>query len=142
MSKGTGEQEVLSNQFGTITDKKVIFLSKKGLFNSGSQAEMPLKQVASVRFYQQKSTVTIIAGSIGIVLPLVVVALLPGNIIVLMSGAMIIALCIWIAYLGITGFPTVALTTSEGKITQAQGWPNEKSEAKAFALVLREKINA
>lgn len=140
MSRGSREQEVLQNKFGTITDKRVIFLSRRDLFNSGSQEEMPLRQVVSVRFYQQKSFVAIIAGSIGIVLPLVVVSLLPGNLIALMIGAIIIGLCLCIAYVGIAGFPTVAVTTAGGKTTQARGWPNDKSEAKAFALVLREKI--
>jgi hypothetical protein len=140
MSRGSREQEVLKNKFGTITDKRVIFLSKRDLFNSGSQEEMPLMQVVSVRFYQQKSFVAIIAGSLGIVLPLVVVSLLPGNLIALMIGAIIIGLCLCIAYVGIAGFPTVAVTTAGGKTTQARGWPNDKSEAKAFALVLREKI--
>ncbi len=142
MSRGAREQEVLRNKFGTITDKRVIFLSKRDLFNSGSQEEIPIMQVVSVRFYQQKSLPAIIAGSIGIVLPLVVVALLPGNLIALLSGAIIIGLCLCIAYIGIAGFPTVTITTAGRKTTQARGWPNEKSEAKAFALVLREKTGA
>lgn len=141
MSKSAREQEVLSNKFGTITDKRVIFLSKKDLFNTGSQEEIPLKQVVSVRFYQQKSIVAMIVGSMGIVLPLVAVALLRGSIIALVGGGMIITLCVWIAYLGFTGFPTVVLTTAGGTITQAKGWPKDKSEAKAFALVLNEKIS-
>lgn len=142
MSRDSREQEVISNSFGTVTDKRIIFPSKKSLFNSGSQEEIPLKQVASVRCDQQKSIIAILAGSIGIVLPIVVVALLRGNLIALMSGAIIIGLCVWITYLGVTGFPTVTVTTAEGKSTQATGWPNDKSEAKAFALVLREKINS
>jgi hypothetical protein len=142
MSRGSREQEVLNNKFGIITDKRVIFLSKKDLFQNGSREEMTLKQVVSVRFYRQKSFAAIISGIIGILLSLVAVALLPGNLVVLMSGALIAALCVCIAYIGIAGFPTVAVTTADGKITQARGWPNDKSEAKAFALVLREKINA
>ena len=143
MSRGSREQEVLKNKFGTITDKRVIFLSKRDLFNSGSQQEIPIMQVVSVRFSQQKSLPAIIGGIIGIVLPLVVVvALLPGNLIALLSGAIIIGLCLCIAYTGIAGFPTVTVTTAGGKTTQARGWPNDKSEAKAFALVLREKIGA
>jgi hypothetical protein len=47
---------------------------------------------------------------------------------------------LWIAYVGITGVPTVSITTEEGKVTTASGWPNERSEAKAFALVLHEQI--
>lgn len=142
MSRGSREQEVLSNKFGTITDKRLIFLSKKDLFKNGEREEMPLKQVVSVRFYQQKSFVAILTGSIGILVSLAGVSLLRGNIVALLLGAILISLCVWIAYVGIAGFPTVAVTSSEGKITRAKGWPNDKSEAKAFALVLREKIGA
>lgn len=142
MSRGSREQEVLSNKFGTITDKRLIFLSKKDLFKNGEREEMPLKQVVSVRFYQQKSFVAILTGSIGILVSLAGVSLLRGNIVALLIGAILISLCVWIAYVGIAGFPTVAVTSSEGKITRAKGWPNDRSEAKAFALVLREKIGA
>lgn len=142
MSRGSREQEVLSNKFGTITDKRLIFLSKKDLFQNGTREEMTLKQVVSVRFYQQKSFVAILSGSIGILFSIAVVSLLPSNLVALMSGLLLIALCVWIAYIGIAGFPTVAITTKEGKTTHATGWPNDKSEAKAFALVLREKIGA
>lgn len=142
MSRGSREQEVLSNKFGTITDKRLIFLSKKDLFKNGEREEMPFKQVVSVRFYRQKSFVAILTGTIGILLSIAMVSLLPGNLVALMSGLLIIALCVCIAYIGIAGFPTVAVTTTEGKITRARGWPNDKSEAKAFALVLREKIGA
>ncbi|HEY9833227.1 MAG TPA: hypothetical protein V6D26_21925 [Stenomitos sp.] len=142
MSRGSREQEVLSNKFGTITDKRLIFLSKKDLFKNGDREEMLLKQVVSVRFYQQKSFVAILTGSIGILVSLAGVSLLRGNIVALLIGAILISLCVWIAYVGIAGFPTVAVTSSEGKITRAKGWPKDKSEAKAFALVLREKIGA
>jgi hypothetical protein len=93
-------------------------------------------------FYQQKSFIAIITGILGILFSLVGVTLLRGNLVTLTIAALIITLCVWIAYLGIAGFPTVAITTAEGKITHAKGWPNDKSEAKAFALVLREKIGA
>jgi len=32
------------------------------------------------------------------------------------------------------------ITTGEGKTTQSNGWPNDRNEAKAFALVLREQL--
>ncbi len=142
MSRGSREQEILSNKFGTITEKQIIFLSDKDLFKNGSREEMPLRQVVSVRFYQQKSFIAIITGILGILFSLVGVTLLRGNLVTLTIAALIITLCVWIAYLGIAGFPTVAITTAEGKITHAKGWPNDRSEAKAFALVLREKIGA
>jgi hypothetical protein len=140
MSGGLGEQELISNNFGTVSSKRVIFQSQKSLFSKGSQEEMPLKQVASVRFYKQKSWVAGIAGILGISLPFAIIAYVPGNIIAISGGFIILALGIWLAYLGFAGIPTVAITKAEGKVTQASGWPNEKNEAKAFALVLREKI--
>ena len=140
MSRSSGEQELISNKFGTISDRQVIFLSNKSLFSSRAREEIPLKQVISVRFYKQKFLVAGIAGIIGILLPFVILVFFPGNIIAVIGGLLILAFGVWMAYLGISGIPTVAITTAGDKVTQSSGWPNDKNEAKAFALVLREKL--
>ena len=54
MSRSSGEQELISNKFGTISDRQVIFLSNKSLFSSRAREEIPLRQIISVRFYKQK----------------------------------------------------------------------------------------
>lgn len=140
MSRSSEEQELLSNKFGTISDKQVMFLSNKNLFKSGAREEIPLKQIISVHFYKQKSLLSSIAGSLGVLLPFVIILFLPGRLIAVIIGLLILTLGVWIAYIGISGIPTVVIETAEGKVTQACGWPNDKNEAKAFALVLREKI--
>ncbi len=140
MSRGSGEQNIISNQFGTISDKNITFLSNKSLFSSGASEEIPLKQIASVRFYKHKPLVAGIAGGFGIVLPSIAFFIFSGNLVVQLGAAIVLAVGIWIAYIAISGIPTVVVTTAEGKVTQASGWPNDQNEAKAFALVLREKI--
>jgi hypothetical protein len=141
MSRNSANQDILSNKFGAISNKQVIFLSQKGLFKSGSKEEIPLKQIVSVRFYKHKSSVVSIAGGLGILLPIIISVLFSGSLIVKIIAFIVLVFGIWIAYTGITGIPTVVITTASGKVTQASGWPNDKNEAKAFALVLREKIS-
>ncbi len=140
MSRSSGEQELISNKFGTISDRQVIFLSNKNLFSSKAREEIPLKQISSVRFYKQKFLIAGIAGIIGILLPFFIIIFFPGNLIAVIAGVIILAVGVWMAYLGLSGIPTVAITKAGDKVTQASGWPNEKNEAKAFALVLREKL--
>ncbi len=140
MPISSGEQDILSNTFGTISNQRVVFLSKKGLFTGGDREEFFLNEIVSVQFYRQKYFVPWITGGIGLLLALVIYVLLSGSLIAKISSLTVLAFAIWIAYVCIAGIPTVAITTAGGKVTQASGWPNDKNEAKAFALVLREQI--
>jgi hypothetical protein len=140
MPKDSNGQNIISNKFGTISDKQVIFLSKKSLFGSGSREEIPLKQIVSVRFYRHKSFVVGIAGTLGILLPFVINALFSDSLVAKISGVIVLLVGVGIAYLGIAGFPTVIITKAGDKVTQASGWPWDKNDAKGFALVLREQI--
>lgn len=140
MSVGSGEQDILSNQFGTISDKMVLFLSNKGLFSTGAKETIPLNEIVAVRFYRKKHFVASSAGSLGFLLALVIYVLFYGSLIAKISSFIVLVLGLGIAYIGIAGIPTVAITTTGGKVTQASGWPNQKDEAKAFALVIREKM--
>lgn len=143
MSQSSGEQELINNKFGIISDQRVIFPSNKSLFTSGSQEEFPIRQIVSARFYRQKAlAIGAIAAFLGTLLPILIIAFLPGNIIAIILGILVLAIGMGVAYLGILGVPKVIIKTAEGKIVQATGWPNHKDEAKAFALVLREKINS
>jgi VIT1/CCC1 family predicted Fe2+/Mn2+ transporter len=142
MSQSSGEQELINNQFGVISDQRVIFPSNKSLFSSGSQEEFPIRQIVSARFYKQKSIpIAAIGAFLGTLLPILIIAFLPGNIVAIIMGLLVLAMGLWVAYVGISGVPKVIIKTTEGKTSQATGWPNHKDEAKAFALVLREKIN-
>ena len=134
------EQELLSNKFGRISDKRIIFLSNKSLFNQGSQQEIPIKQVISVKFHTQKPIIATVSGIFCLVLSFAVITIFLGDLLLVAAGLIFLFLGVWIAYLGISGFPTLVVTLAGGKVTEAKGWPNDKNEAKAFALVLREKI--
>lgn len=140
MSFGSGEQDLLSNKFGTISNKRVIFLNKKGLFKGGDTEEIFVKEIVSVRFYKQKSFVSGIFGGLGLLLAFIIYLLISHSLIAKIISLIVLALAIGIAYIGVSGFPTVAITTTEGKVSQSIGWPNDRNEAKAFALVLREQI--
>ncbi|HEY9650656.1 MAG TPA: hypothetical protein V6C95_08330 [Coleofasciculaceae cyanobacterium] len=135
------DQPIISNKFGVISNQKVIFLSNEGFLSSPSRKEIPLGQIVSVRFYRQKSLVIMSLGGLGIVLPIVINILFLGSLIAKISGLIVLVVGIWMAYMGISGIPTVVITTANNT-TQASGWPHDKNEAKAFALILREKITA
>jgi hypothetical protein len=141
MSRGSGDQNIISNKFGTISDKKITFASNKTLFSSGASEEIPLKEIVSVRFYQHKSLLASIGGGLAILLPVILALLFSDSLIIKIIAFIVLAFGTGIAYIGISGIPTVVITTFGGKETQARGWPNDKNEAKAFALVLREKIS-
>lgn len=134
------EQELLSNKFGRISDKRIIFLSNKSLFNKGSQQEIPIKQVTAVKFHTKKPIIATITGIVCILSAFAIITIFSGNLLAVVAGIIILFLGVWIAYLGISGFPTLVVTLAGGKVSEAKGWPNDKNEAKAFALVLREKI--
>ena len=134
------EQELLSNKFGRISDKRIVFLSNKSLFNKGSQQEIPIKQVTSVKFHTQKPFVATILGIFCLLSSFAIIIIFLGNLLLVVAGLIFLFFGVWVAYLGISGFPTLVVTLAGGKVTEAKGWPNDKNEAKAFALVLREKI--
>jgi hypothetical protein len=140
MARTPEEQEIISNKFGIISTQRIIFSSNKDLFSNGSQEEIPLKQVVNVRFQKQKSLVIGIIGVLGIALPFGIIIFSAGNIALMLGGFILLALGVWMTYLGFGGFPTVVVSLTEGKKIKARGWPNDKDEAKAFALVLLEKL--
>lgn len=156
MSRVSEEPSMLSNKFGTISGRLLIFPNRKGLFRKGSQEEIPLKEVASVNFHRQKYFTPVIASIVGVLLPFVLHALLAdkfilrvtgiinasmsGDLVLKLVGFLFLAIGLGIIYLNIVGFPTVVVTTSGGKVSQARGWPWDNLEAKGFTLVLRDQI--
>jgi hypothetical protein len=138
MSEISGEQNLLSNKFGAISNKRVIFQSKKGLFSNGYREDIPLKQIVSIRFYKQR----FIIGGIAVCLFLTLIGagFFSGNLLGKLVGLLVLASGAGIAYIGIVGMPTVVITTAGGTVTQASGWPRDKKEAEAFAQVLRNQI--
>ena len=100
MSARSGEQELLSNKFGTISSKRVVFQSNKGLLSSSTQEEFPIKEIVSVRFYQQKSFVPWIAGGLGLLLAFIIYILISGSLIANIGILIVLAIAIGFAYIG------------------------------------------
>lgn len=138
---GVDDQPIISNKFGVISNQKVVFLSNQGFLSSPSREEIPLQEIVSVRFYREKSLAIVILGGLGILLPIVINVVFLGSLIAKISGLIVLIVGSWIAYIGISGTPTVVITTANST-TQASGWPHDKNEAKAFALILRQQIAA
>ncbi len=138
MSELSEEQNLITNRFGTVSNKRVIFRSKKGLFSNGYREDIPLKQIVSIRFYKQK----FIIGGIAVCLFLILIGagFFSGNLLGKLVGLLILVSGAGIAYIGIVGMPTVVITTAGGTVNQASGWPRDKKEAEAFAQVLRNQI--
>jgi len=124
------EQDVIKTQFGTITNKRVVYFRNKGWFSGGSREDIPLKHVTSVRLEVSRS----LAG--GIFLLLVGLALLSGNNSVKAVGAVVIA----IAVLVLWGSPTVVVNTAGNDRTVSKGFPWLRREASAFVDVLRKQL--
>ena len=131
-----GEQTYVSNAFGTVTDKRVIYFRAKGWFSGGSREDIPLKHVTSVRVDIKRRPVA------GIVLGLIGLGMLAsgeaasGEAGVIIGGLVLIAL----AGLLLWGSPSVVVNTAGQDLSAARGFPWQRNEANAFAEALRKQL--
>ena len=134
-----GEQTYVSNAFGTVTDKRVIYFRAKGWFSGGSREDIPLKHVTSVRVDIERRPVA------GIVLGLIGLGMLgmlasgeaaSGEAGVIIGGLVLIAL----AGLLLWGSPSVVVNTAGQDLSAARGFPWQRNEANAFAEALRKQL--
>lgn len=125
------EQIYVSNAFGTVTDKRVIYFREKRWFGGGSREDIPLKHVTSVRIEIERDVFC------GIVLGLVGLAMLgSGGAWLMIGGVVLIAL----AGLLLWGSPSVIINTAGRDLNAARGLPWERNEANAFIEALREQL--
>ena len=136
-----GEQTYVSNAFGTVTDKRVIYFRAKGWFSGGSREDIPLKHVTSVRVDIKRRPVA------GIVLGLIGLGMLAsgeaasGEAGVIIGGLVLIALVlIALAGLLLWGSPSVVVNTAGQDLSAARGFPWQRNEANAFAEALRKQL--
>ncbi|HUX28082.1 MAG TPA: hypothetical protein VMV39_04810 [Terracidiphilus sp.] len=126
----SAEQEVVSNMFGTVTNKRVVYFRNKGWFSGGSRQDIPLKHVTSVRLDTSRSLVG------GIILLLIGLGFLATS-----GGAKIIGIIIIaVAALFLWGSPTVVVNTSGNDLNAAKGFPWLRGEATAFVDALRKQL--
>ena len=119
------EQTIIHNEFGIVTDRKVIYPSSKG------KQDIPLQHIVSVS-YEIKSGVAI--GLFFLISGIVVLCLqtIPAYVI----GALLI--CVGVVLL--RGAPVVIITTGGGNKIPVKGNPGKKREAEAFAIALKRQL--
>ena len=121
----SAETEFVSNIFGTVTNKRVIYFRSKSWFSGGSREDVPLKHVTSVRVDTSRS---IIGGIVLVILGLFTLKILIG-ILFLAFGILLLI-----------GSPSVVVNTAGGDLSAMRGWPWMRGDAEAFASCLRQQL--
>ena len=125
------EQTFVSNGFGAVTSKRVIYHRSKGWFSGGSREDIPLQHVTSVSLETSRS----ILG--GVLLVMIGLGMLAGDSGATKFFALVIlglaVLCFW-------GSPKVVVNTSGNDLRPAGGRPWQQSEALAFVEALRAQL--
>jgi hypothetical protein len=124
------EQWYVDNEFGAVTNKRVIFFRKKGWFSGGSREDIPLRHITSVRLETARSII------IGLFLLLVGLGSIgtPG-------GAKAVGvICLILGFLLLWGSPKVVVNTAGRDLNAAKGLPWQRSSANAFVEALRQQL--
>jgi hypothetical protein len=124
------ERIVVENEFGTITNKRVIYYRSKGWFSGGSREDIPLHHVTSVRLGISRSA---FLGTLFVLLSLALLGA-EGDAIVL--GVLFFA----VAFLLMWGSPTVVVNTANRDLKAAKGLPWQRQSADAFVDALRQQL--
>lgn len=124
------EQTFVENEFGTVTNKRVIYYRSKSWFSGGSREDIPLKHVTSVRLETSRSVL------LGILLLLIGLACLGAG-----DGAPIIGIFLLaLSVLLLWGSPTVVVNTAGNDVNTAKGLPWTKKNASGFVEALRKQL--
>src|SRR5690606_29571350 len=104
------EQQIASTGYGTVTDRRVVFHSKKGWFSGGSQEDLPLQHITSVRMETNRHVL------LGLLL------LVSGFFAFNADQVIVGTLLIVIAALLLWGSPRVVLNTAGSDLRPATGF--------------------
>lgn len=125
-----GEQTFAENEFGTVTNKRVIYFREKGWISGGSREDIPLQHVTSVRLDTKRSVI------VGVFLLLVGLGMLgaPGGL--KLGGVLFLALAILLLW----GSPTVIVNTAGRDLNASKGLPWTRPAAQVFVEALRQQL--
>lgn len=124
------EQPIISTKYGTVTDKRVKYFSKKGWFSGGSEEDIPIRHITSVRLETSRPIIRAIA-------------LLILSFIMFKIGSVLAVLGLFFLILSVLlfwGSPKVVVNTAGGDLRPASGLPWTKSAAKSFVQALRTQL--
>jgi hypothetical protein len=121
----------VSNGFGIVTSKRVIYNRAKGWLSGGSREDIPLQHVTAVRLETSRS---ILGGIVCLIFGLSLLNADAGTVKVV--GALLLAigvLCLW-------GSPKVVVNTAGNDLRAAGGPPWQRGEADSFVEALRTQL--
>jgi hypothetical protein len=126
MAEGGG----VNTTFGTVTDKRVIYFTRKGWLAGGTREDIPLRHVTSIRLEISRH---IIGGSFLLLMGLLFMAS-PG-------AAKVLALIpLALGTLLLWGSPKVVLNTAGGDLRPERGLPWTRPEADKFVMAVRAQL--
>jgi hypothetical protein len=124
-----GEETFISNVFGTVTNKRLIYNAARNWFGGGSREDIPLAHVTSVRLE--------ISRRVGYGLLLLLISL---PLLTTASAAIFGFLLAAYAVLLLWGSPAVAVNTAGQDRKAARGAPWQRGQAEAFVEALRSQL--
>ena len=124
------EQTYLTNSFGTVTTRRVIYFRSKGWLRGGAREDIPLQHVTSVRL----DTCRRALGGILLLLIGLVMTFSPGPMRV--PGVLLLALGVLLVW----GWPSVVVNTAGQDLNASKGWPWQRAEANEFVEALRNQL--
>ena len=123
---------VFENAYGKITNRKVIYLKGKDLFESGKKEELLLRKIISTELKTHRE---ILSGIIFLSLALVLCIFL-FNIFTLSISIVLILF----SFLCFFRFPTVVIHKSDMKKINMRGWPWHIRKASEFVWHLKDEL--
>lgn len=130
MPENSAEQTFLKNDFGTVTDRRVIYFRSKGWLSGGSREDIPLQHVTSVRLEISRH---LLGGVLLLLIGLGCLGIEKGGWII---GLGLIALAVLLLW----GSPAVIVNTAGRDLNASKGLPWKRSEAEKFVEALRSKL--
>ena len=124
------ERVFVENEFGTITNKRVIYYRSKGWLTGGSREDIPLQHVTSVRLDISRS---LVYGLLSVLFGLVLFGRGGGATIIGLFLLALAALLLW-------GSPNVVVNTAGRDLSASKGFPWQRASANAFVEALREQL--
>lgn len=126
----TSEVTSVQNEFGTVTNKRVVYFRNKGWLSGGSREDIPLQHVTSVRQDVSRSL------GAGFLFLFIALGLFGAE-----GAAKIWALVFLVfAIIALWGSPLVIVNTAGRDLNAAKGWPWDRPKAHAFVEALRQQL--
>jgi hypothetical protein len=130
MTNAEPEQTFVQNEFGTVTNKRVVYNRSKSWFSGGSREDIPLHHITSVRLETFRSIIG------GLFLLLVGLALIAAPDAFKIIGAFFLIFAILLLW----GSPGVVVNTAGRDLNASRGLPWSRSNASAFVEALRKQL--